>query len=71
MVGAMGKINDTNAVTDSRARVYGVSNLRVVDTSAFPFLPPGHPQAVVCKSRLSCPTLEITGWKAFVSKPSA
>jgi choline dehydrogenase len=27
--------------------VFGVENLRVVDASAFPFLPPGHPQSTV------------------------
>ncbi|KAL8951283.1 MAG: hypothetical protein Q9222_002738 [Ikaeria aurantiellina] len=43
----MGLPNDTMAVIDSRARVYGVQNLRVVDASAFPFLPPGHPQSTV------------------------
>jgi choline dehydrogenase len=43
----MGRQNDTMAVVDSQARVYGVHNLRVVDASAFPFLPPGHPQATV------------------------
>ena len=47
---AMGRKDDTMAVVDSKARVYGVKNLRVVDASAFPFLPPGHPQATVCKS---------------------
>lgn len=41
----MGKSTDKTAVVDSHARVYGTSRLRVVDTSAFPFLPPGHPQA--------------------------
>ena len=45
----MGRANDTTAVVDSHARVRGVSNLRVVDASAFPILPPGQPQAVVCK----------------------
>jgi choline dehydrogenase len=43
----MGRSNDTMAVVDSQARVYGVHSLRVVDASAFPFLPPGHPQATV------------------------
>ncbi|KAJ9604780.1 hypothetical protein H2200_010895 [Cladophialophora chaetospira] len=43
----MGKINDTMAVVDSRAKVIGVQGLRVVDASAFPFLPPGQPQSVV------------------------
>ena len=47
---AMGKIDDPNAVVDSKARVIGVEGLRVVDASAFPFLPPGHPQSTVCAS---------------------
>jgi choline dehydrogenase len=44
---AMGKIDDPMAVLDSKARVIGVNSLRVVDASAFPFLPPGHPQATI------------------------
>lgn len=47
---AMG-MNSTGAVIDTKARVFGVSGLRVVDASAMPFLPPGHPQATICKSR--------------------
>lgn len=43
----MGRSNDSMAVLDSKARVYGTQNLRVVDASSFPFLPPGHPQATV------------------------
>ncbi|KAI4098806.1 MAG: hypothetical protein L6R37_006294 [Teloschistes peruensis] len=43
----MGTANDSMAVIDSHARVYGVKGLRVVDASSFPFLPPGHPQATV------------------------
>lgn len=43
----MGKSDDGMAVVDPQARVYGVHGLRVVDASAFPFLPPGHPQATV------------------------
>ena len=35
------------------ARVIGVHGVRVVDASAFPLLPPGHPQASVCKLYLS------------------
>lgn len=46
----MGRANDTKAVVDSNARVYGVRGLRVVDASAFPLLVPCHPQATVCKS---------------------
>jgi choline dehydrogenase len=44
---AMGKKGDVNAVVDSKARVFGVEGLRVVDLSAAPFTPPGHPQATV------------------------
>ena len=44
---AMGKTDDINAVVDSKARVIGTKGLRVVDASAFPFLPPGQPQATV------------------------
>lgn len=50
---AMGRANDTMAVLDGGAKVIGVKGLRVVDASAFPELPPGHPQATVCKFFLS------------------
>ena len=43
----MGRTNDTMAVVDSKARVIGVQNLRVVDASAFALLPPGHPISTV------------------------
>ncbi|KAH2804908.1 hypothetical protein KXW38_000762 [Aspergillus fumigatus] len=43
----MGTRDDPMAVLDSRARVFGVDRLRVVDASAFPILPPGHPQSTV------------------------
>lgn len=43
----MGKAEDAMAVIDSQARVYGVSNLRVVDASSLPFLVPGHPQSTL------------------------
>jgi len=46
---AMGRKDDKNAVVDSDANVIGVKGLRVVDASAFPFLPPGHPMATVCE----------------------
>lgn len=42
----MGKVDDEMAVVDSHARVIGVKGVRVVDTSAFPFGMPGHPQSV-------------------------
>ncbi|THZ18026.1 putative choline dehydrogenase [Aureobasidium pullulans] len=44
---AMGKKGDKNAVVDSNANVIGVTGLRVVDASSFPFLLPGHPMATV------------------------
>jgi len=45
----MGKRGDPNSVSDSRARVFGVKGLRVVDASAFPTSPPGHPMSSICK----------------------
>jgi choline dehydrogenase len=44
---AMGKAGQPGAVVDSRARVFGVKGLRVVDASAIPFSLPGHPQSSV------------------------
>lgn len=35
--------NISNAVADGHGRVFGVKGLRVVDASAFPILPPDHP----------------------------
>lgn len=43
----MGKKEDKMAVLDSKARVYGVEGLRVVDASSFPFLIPGHPMGTI------------------------
>ncbi|RAL09381.1 GMC family oxidoreductase [Aspergillus homomorphus CBS 101889] len=43
----MGLREDPMAVVDSEARVFGVQGLRVVDASAFPLLPPGHPTSTV------------------------
>jgi choline dehydrogenase len=43
----MGKKSDAMAVVDSDGKVFGTSGLRVVDASAMPFLPPGHPMATV------------------------
>ncbi|KAH8672149.1 hypothetical protein BGZ60DRAFT_527574 [Tricladium varicosporioides] len=43
----MGLRSDPMAVLDSKARVYGVTGLRVVDASAFPVLPPGHPSSLI------------------------
>jgi choline dehydrogenase len=46
---SMGRRNDSMAVVDSKARVIGVEELRVVDASAFPMLTPGHLMSTVCK----------------------
>lgn len=43
----MGLESDSMAVIDPTAKVYGVQNLRVVDASSFPLLPPGHPMSTV------------------------
>ena len=50
---AIGLANDSMAVVDSQARVFGVQRLRVVDASSFPFLPPGHPQSLICEHLFS------------------
>ena len=44
-----GRSDDVDAVVDNYAKVIGVQRLRVVDASISPLLPPGHPQATVCK----------------------
>ncbi|KAH7347060.1 GMC oxidoreductase-like protein [Pyrenochaeta sp. MPI-SDFR-AT-0127] len=44
---AMGKAGQKGAVVDSKARVFGVKGLRVVDNSAIPISLPGHPQSSV------------------------
>ena len=38
----MGQAGDPMAVVDSKARVFGVQNLRVIDSSSMPFNPAGH-----------------------------
>lgn len=43
----MGKSDDKSAVVDSEGRVFGTKRLRVVDASAMPFLPPGHPMSTI------------------------
>jgi len=43
----MGKAGDPMAVVDSKARVFGVQGLRVVDISSIPFSVPGHPSGTV------------------------
>ncbi|OOF92657.1 GMC oxidoreductase [Aspergillus carbonarius ITEM 5010] len=41
----MGRKDDANAVVDSTGKVIGLDNVRVVDVSVFPFLPPALPLA--------------------------
>ncbi|PWY82039.1 glucose-methanol-choline oxidoreductase [Aspergillus heteromorphus CBS 117.55] len=43
----MGRRGDPMAVVDAQGRVFGTEGLRVVDASAMPFLPPGHPQGSI------------------------
>ncbi|USP77975.1 GMC oxidoreductase [Curvularia clavata] len=60
----MGTPKDTMAVVDAECRVIGTEGLRVVDVSAMPFLPPGHPVATVLGAtsrslgHTSTPTIE-------------
>jgi hypothetical protein len=53
----MEKVGDAMAVVDSRARVFNVKGLRVVDVSAFALLPPGnsaeHGLYVICTTHWS------------------
>lgn len=58
------------AVVDSHARVYDVHGLRVVDASAFPFLPPGHPQSSICEFPITdlLVSLFLTGIDALAEK---
>ncbi|KAL3264220.1 hypothetical protein ABHI18_000964 [Aspergillus niger] len=42
----MGRTDDPDAVVDSEGNVIGLDNVRVVDTSGFPFMPPGSPLPV-------------------------
>ncbi len=56
------------AVADSAGRVFSVLNIRVADISAFPLLPPGHPQATVCKcSRLRPVYVLVCFWMRWVA----
>ncbi|KAG4255844.1 hypothetical protein FPRO03_04792 [Fusarium proliferatum] len=63
----MGKKDDDMAVLDSKARVYGVKGLRVVDASAFPVLIPGHPVGTVelstAKLSPDIPILQEEGYR--------
>ena len=54
----MGRRDDHMAVIDSKARVYGVKNLRVVDASSLPILLPSHIQGTICE-------LPIMSWKSY------
>lgn len=45
----MGLANDSVAVLDSKARVFGMQGLQVVNASAFPILPPGYPASTISK----------------------
>jgi choline dehydrogenase len=37
----------SDGVVDTSFRVHSVGNLRVIDASVFPFLPPGSPTALI------------------------
>lgn len=66
---AMGLPSDPAAVLDSEASVYGVKGLRVVDASAFPVLPPGHPTATVCKFRTPPYSVLLITMSVYAASP--
>ncbi|KAL8819731.1 MAG: hypothetical protein Q9223_001888 [Gallowayella weberi] len=65
----MGQESDGMAVIDSKARVFGVRGLRVVDASSFPFLPPGHPQATIYALAEKIADVMLRDWKASNGTP--
>lgn len=54
--------SDTLTTVDSNTFVYGTSNFRVVCASAFPLLPPGHPQNAVYAFAEKTTDAIITGY---------
>jgi choline dehydrogenase len=56
----MGKDQDANAVVTTTGKVRGLKNLRIVDASTFPLLPPGHLLATVCMSGITCMLVDMT-----------
>ena len=55
----MGKVEDPDAVVDSRFRVIGLQNLRVADMSVLPVLPSGHTQAPAYVTGATCAEILI------------
>jgi choline dehydrogenase len=49
MIGMMGRANNSMAAVDSRDKVFGVQELRAIDSSSFAFTSPGHRQGATCK----------------------
>jgi choline dehydrogenase len=58
--GKMGKDQDANAVVTTTGKVRGLKNLRIVDASTFPLLPPGHLLATVCMAEITCMLVDMT-----------
>lgn len=56
----MGKVGDAMAVVDSRARVFGVKGLRVVDVSALAHLHCCHQE--IRKARFVCDMYHALVW---------
>ncbi|KAL4963712.1 GMC family oxidoreductase [Aspergillus stella-maris] len=58
---SMGPRNDPRSVVDTNGRAHGVSRLRVVDISIFPFLTPEYPMSVIYGSAEKIAQGIITG----------
>ncbi|KAL2826053.1 GMC oxidoreductase-domain-containing protein [Aspergillus cavernicola] len=69
---AMGEPSNPNAVVGAHAKVIGIKNLRVVDASIFPMLPPGHTQStcyIVVEKNCGCNQkweLDLTHLRPFL-----
>ena len=60
----MGPADDAMAVVDNLLKVYGMTNLRVVDASFFPFNPNGNPTSVIIMAAEKISDAIKEAWKS-------